>query len=591
MLWGKLDLANAQRIQRTLESAVGAFQSGNLDGAAELCSNLLKKQPKNHHALHILGAVRLRQNDPATAVKLLTSATKRDPRNAEILSNLGAAYRLNGDATRAVSALLKAAKLDPRNASALLNLGNAALDAGEAEIATDAYRKLVALQPDHLEARKSLARLYQENNEPSLARTELEIVCERDRTDPDSFNRLGVLMAESGDHQGAIDTLRCAANLAPRDPDIRINLANVLALNFEIENAVSLYREALTSQPNDPEIACNLGNALSRAGDREAAADQYRAVISSHPNHADAHASLANNLLANGEYAEGWQHYLFRPSTRNLSDGLHRTPLPPDLADKKVGVIADQGLGDQIFFARFLPVITTRGGTTVYRPEARLSEMLKRAGIADEIASETTQLDADYLVSAGDLPFLLQDTGAETPGPYPIPAIEERIGRLRSILSEFGPPPWTGVTWRAGTANIRLALSKEVPVADLAGALKPCRGTLVVVQRNCDPDELTEFRRIVDRPIIDLSHCNDEIEDLLALSGLLDRYVGVSNTMTHLRAAAGKPSDVLVPMPAEFRWMNEGGLSPWFPDNAVFRQSHNGSWQDACNALSQKLQV
>ena len=98
-------MANAQRIQRTLESAVGAFQSGNLDGAAELCSNLLQKRPKNHHALHILGAVRLRQNDPATALMLLKSALKRAPRNGEILFHLGAAHRINGEAAHAVEAL------------------------------------------------------------------------------------------------------------------------------------------------------------------------------------------------------------------------------------------------------------------------------------------------------------------------------------------------------------------------------------------------------------------------------------------------------------------------------------------------------
>ena len=234
-------MANAQRIQRTLDSAVGAFQSGNLDGAAELCSNLLQKQPKNHHALHILGAVRLRQNDPATALKLLKSALKLDPRNGEILSNLGTAYRMNGDAAPAVEALRKAVKLNPRNGAVLLNLGNAAVDAGEPEIAIGAYRQLVALQPDHLDARKSLARLYQEHSEAALDRAEFEFICERDRTDADPYNRLGVLIAESGDHKSAVEKLTIAANLAPTDPGIRINLANVLALNFDVDQVTSLY--------------------------------------------------------------------------------------------------------------------------------------------------------------------------------------------------------------------------------------------------------------------------------------------------------------------------------------------------------------
>lgn len=216
--------------------------------------------------------MRLRQNDPATALKLLKSALKRAPRNGEILLNLGAAHRINGEAAHAVEALRKAVKLNPRNGAALLNPGNAAVDAGEPEIAIDAYHQLVALQPDHLEARKSLARLYQENSEAALAHSEFEFICERDRTDADPYNRLGVLIAESGDHKSAVEKLTIAASLAPTDPEIR----------------------------------CNLGNALSRVGNRDTAAQQYRTVIASHPNHADAHASLANNLLANGKYTEGW---------------------------------------------------------------------------------------------------------------------------------------------------------------------------------------------------------------------------------------------------------------------------------------------
>ena len=224
-------------------------------------------------------------------------------------------------------------------------------------------------------------------------------------------------------------------------------------------------------------------------------------------------------------------------------------------------MIADQGLGDQVFFGRFLPCLVDRGAETVYRPEARLTEMLSRAGIADKIVPETAELHTDYMVSTGDLPFLLQDDGVETPPPYAIPVLEDRQLRLREVLSDFGPPPRTGVTWRAGTANIRLALSKEIPVADLAGAVARWNGTLVIVQRNCDPDGRSEFERVVDRPVLDLSHSNDDIEDLLALSGLLYRYVGVSNTMTHLRAAAGKSLDVLFPLPTEFRWMNDGAHS------------------------------
>ena len=170
---------------------------------------------------------------------------------------------------------------------------------------------------------------------------------------------------------------------------------------------------------------------------------------------------------------------------RAVSENLHRTPLPEDLSGKRVAVIADQGLGDQVFFARFLREVGRLGAETVYRPEARLTDMLTRAEIADEVAPEKASLDAEYIVSAADLPFLLGSGSSGLPHPYPIPAHPEQLAKLRDILSDFGPPPWTGVTWRTGTANVRLALSKEIPVEELAGRLertagqwRPCGNTL-----------------------------------------------------------------------------------------------------------------
>ena len=98
-------------------------------------------------------------------------------------------------------------------------------------------------------------------------------------------------------------------------------------------------------------------------------------------------------------------------------------------------------------------------------------------------------------------------------------------------------PHGSGVTWRAGTPNMRQALLKEAPVAFFASALRDALGTVIVVQRDAAEGAPDRFTAALGRPVLDLSALNEEIENLLALSGLLARYVGVSNTMTHLRAA------------------------------------------------------
>lgn len=111
---------------------------------------------------------------------------------------------------------------------------------------------------------------------------------------------------------------------------------------------------------------------------------------------------------------------------------------------------------------------------------------------------------------------------------------------------------------------------------------------MLILQRNPSTDELERFQQVLGNRAVDCSDVNNNLEDMLALLSLIERYVTVSNTNLHLRAAAGLPSHVLVPNPPEWRW-GFGGRSPWFPDCPVYRQSIAGDWQPALTQLGAEL--
>jgi hypothetical protein len=69
----------------------------------------------------------------------------------------------------------------------------------------------------------------------------------------------------------------------------------------------------------------------------------------------------------------------------------------------------------------------------------------------------------------------------------------------------------------------------------------------------------------------------------------LDEYVTVSNTNVHLLAGLGKTARVLVPYPAEWRWMRRDGASPWFAGFPVYRQAQSRDWSAALNQLRSDL--
>lgn len=583
-------MAKRKNLQKALESAVRCFQAGDLGAAANHCNTVLKAVPGESNALHVLGAVRLRQNDPQTAISLLDQARKAEPNNAEIMINLGAAYRAGGQAEKAAVVLQEAVRRVPNNPSAHLNLANALAATGNAAAAVKSYRQVLMLVPGHTGALNELARVLNAIGDIDAAITEYENLDALAPDVPETLNALGALHASQGRLEIAEEYFRRALGEAPNDSDVAANLGNVLAKTFRTDEALTLYSGALAATPDDPDLLCNVGNAVSHRGDHESAARHYRRALEIDAEHIDSHAGLANNLLADGKYTEGWAHFLHRTSTRAIAGQLDRTPFEADLSGQRLFMLADQGLGDQIFFARFLPALQERGAHITYRPDPRIADMLRRAGIADEITTQDPPANGARIVSIGDLPYLLGHADDDIlPPPFHIPALPDREAALRDTLTEFGPAPWTGVTWRAGTPNMRQALLKEAPAALFASALRDIPGAVIVVQRNPADGEIARFEAALGRPVLDMSHTNADIEDLLALSGVLDTYAGVSNTKTHLRAARGKVSDVIVPSPAEFRWMNEGDASPWFPGCRVFRQSADGAWPQAFERLSMFL--
>ena len=123
----------------------------------------------------------------------------------------------------------------------------------------------------------------------------------------------------------------------------------------------------------------------------------------------------------------------------------------------------------------------------------------------------------------------------------------------------------------------------------LAAVLAGTGGTVLALQRNPEPGEIERFAGSMGRELHDLTALNDDLEDMLAVMDLIDEYVCVSNTNTHLRAARGKPSRVLVPHPADYRWMDSGDESPGFPGTPTYRESPQAGWDAALERLAADL--
>ncbi len=509
---------------------------------------------RKHRALALFRAGQLAQ-----AKTLYEEISEADRRDADAWYMLGTIHGMQGESKQAASCLRKVIELRPTHALAFNDLGLELNHQGRGEEAIKCYKKALQLQPDLALAHCNLgSALYATRNFD-----ESVISCQR------------------------------ALQLGLEHHEVHNALGLALHALGKFDDALACYRRALQVNPDYPEAYNNAGSILSRQGKYQEGLAYYHKALRFKPDFAEAHSNISSIELALGHFSKGWSHYVYRSpllhSSRIMVPPSAR--LPQNLSGRRILLGQDQGIGDELFFLRFLPQLKARGAWVAYCPVPKIASMLARVEGIDRLVASDEPLEAiDYTFSVGDLPLLLgMDNASKIPPPLKLAPLPEQVETITRKLSILGPAPHIGVTWRAGTKDNNNFLYKETPKAQIAAALKPLGATVVVIQRLPQQGEIETFSQALGRPAHDVSALNEDIEQMLALLSLLDDYVGVSNTNMHLRAGLGKTARVLVPHPPEWRWMTEGSESPWFRGFAVYRQGVGGDWREAFGRLKQDL--
>jgi hypothetical protein len=311
--------------------------------------------------------------------------------------------------------------------------------------------------------------------------------------------------------------------------------------------------------------------------------------------------ALSLALLASGAAREAWRHYGGRPTAR-ARDSRFAPPRDHRALHRQVVLVEhEQGIGDELFFLRFLPLLRSlaQPSRIVYAPSPRLRPVLQSVGAIDDLRAQVPIYWSGPRLLVGDLPALcsLEDGGTQYPGTLRLKPDPAKTARWQALLQAQGRGPYLAVSWEAGsTADTRqdvlragYRLHKRIEPELLGRALAGWRGTLVCVQRRPLAADNASFRAACGQDAFDASRANEEIGELLALLSVVDEVVGVSSTSMHLRAAAGGTARVLLPHPGEWRWLARGGESPWFPGFPVYRQRADLDWSDALGRLGRDL--
>ncbi len=256
----------------------------------------------------------------------------------------------------------------------------------------------------------------------------------------------------------ALADFDAALALAPGHPGASYNRGVALIKLGRYEEAVAANDAATCSRARARRLPGSIAARRWRSSiDYDEAIASYGEVLAIKKDHADAHFNQALALLTLGKYQRGFADYEWRWRRTGMAPQKSRgKPLwlgEYPLARKTVLLHAEQGLGDTIQFARYVPILAASGAKVVLEVQPELKALMARldgaaAVIARGEAPGAQNLAFDVHCPLGSLPLAMKTEPATVPASDALslgraarisPNGREQIGAL--------PQPRIAIAW------------------------------------------------------------------------------------------------------------------------------------------------
>ena len=503
-----------------MSRAARNYQAGEHEAAAAACLAIIRREPAHFDALHLLGVLCCRRGAYADAVSFLRRAEQAQPAGAQLYANLGSAYLGLQLYAAAEDAFRRALGLSAPSPAGLTDLGNALAGQRRHDAAESAFRQALALDAGYAPATYNLGRCLVGQDRHADAIT--------------AFRQLL--------DQGVADPARLAS--------VAGELATALAAVGRCEQAAEVCATVLAQIPHAPTLAWNY--------------------------------SLA--LLCLGRYAEGWRHYEARWRVPG-----HDPPHPrasildlSDVAGRSVLVLAEQGRGDLLQFARYVPMLVARGARVSLQTYPDVAPVLLGTPGVRVITLAHAEPAADRVTPLLSLPLAFGTTLKTVP--RAVPYLHVPPDRMAAWTARLGPrrQPRVGIVWR-GLQHIP---HRSVPLAALTALTARQEVAFHVLQQDVTPDDRDWLMR---HGFADHSAALRDFGDTAALITLMDLVITIDTSVAHLAGGLGAPVWVMLAFNADWRWLRDRSDSPWYPTARLFRQPAPGVWDPVITDVAAAL--
>jgi len=508
--------------------------------------------------------------------------------------------------------------------------------AGANAEAADLYRQIITQQPDHAEAHYQLgcilhgqekldesfkcfekALLYRPGSAQAMIRL-AEVLHDAQQVDPamdycrralvaapdngEAYHTLGMILRAKGELDAALSAYTQALRFKPELFAAEYNIGNIYYAVGQLDQAILAYQRSVAIKRDWPPARNNLGGALCAAGRFDEAIAIYQESIRLAPDFAATHWNLGMVYLRKGDFARGWPEYEWRWRVKQLNLAGGRSTQPEwtgdDLRGRRTLLYGEQGFGDVIQCARYIPEVARRGGEVILVCPRELMTLLKNDGDNSRDSCNVGRFVREW-VAVGDtfpqhdvhMPLMSMARISDRPlqsSPSDVPYIQAETRRVEQWRARLAGDDrikiglaWAGRSLPDPLRSMRL--EQLAPLAKLPG----------IRWISLHKGESSEQAK-TPPPEMDLADWTSDFHDFADTAALmenLDLIISVDTGVAHLAGAMGKTVWTMLPLLADWRWFLNRNDSPWYPTMRLFRQKRPRDWETVIANIGEELKT
>jgi tetratricopeptide (TPR) repeat protein len=580
-------------LNQVLADAIGHHLAGRLPDAELLYRSILLAPSPHAQANFGLGLLCSAQGRVADAIAAYQRAIAIHPAYVDAYVNLAATMLAVGRPAEAVELCRQALAIAPDNATALNNLGKALQDLGQFQAAIDAYRTSIARCPDNALAHLNLGGVLLDRGAWEQAEVATRCALSFEPGNLMARVNLAATLMHLGRPEEALAACHQALALNPADAAVQVTLGGAMMELGALSEAVALCEAAIRQNPRLPHAFFNLShayrglNALDRA---EAAARQAVSLL---PNSAEYHFHLGQILLLRGDFEAGWAEYDWRWRMPDFAwfEARHGALPQPiwmgeDISHKTILVYAEQGLGDIIQFARYLPMLVSLAGKVIVAAQPPLHRLLGTIANIHVIPIDEALPEFDVRCPLMSLPRAFGTRVETIPGTVPYLHVDA-VERTRWAKRIDGKKLRVGIVW-AGNPRTRRDRIRSPGLAAVAPLFELPDIDFVVLQ--VGPGRIDIGAKPLPPNVLDLGAEVTDLVDTAAIMAGLDVMISSCTGPLHLAGALGVPVWAMIPFAPHFPWLLDRTDTPWYPTMRLYRQNRPGlDWSGVTDRIASDL--